>query len=144
MAATESAALIAELEGAFDGRLPERWARILRQVTELYFAYFQRLNPGQIAVFDDVFLRLMQQADAQALALLSNSLCGVSAAPRKAIRRLAFHDDVLVAGPVLRRSRGLPDQDLEEIAGARGQEFLLEIAGRQTIHASLSDKLVER
>ena len=144
MAATESAALIAELEGAFDSRLPERWPRILRQVTELYLAYVQRLNPGQIAVFDDVFLRLMQQADAQALALLSNSLCGLGTAPRKAIRRLAFHDDISVAGPVLRRSKALPDKDLIEIAGARGQEFLLEMAGRQTIEASLSDRLIER
>jgi uncharacterized protein (DUF2336 family) len=136
--------LIAELEGAFDSRLPERWARILRQVTMLFLADAHRFNEGQIALFDDVFLRLMERADAQALAFLSNDLCRASAAPRKAIRQLAFHDDVLVAGPVLRRSRGLPDKDLVDIANARGQEYLLEISGRQTVNAPLSDKLVER
>lgn len=144
MAATASAALIADLEGAFDSRLPERWARILRQVTELFLADFHRLNQDQITVFDDVFLRLIERADAQALVLLSNKLCGVSAAPRKAIHRLAFHHDVSVAGPVLRRSKGLRDKDLVEIANARGQEFLLEISGRQSIDPSLSDRLVER
>ncbi len=144
MAATESAALIAELEGAFDSRLPERWVRILRQVTKLFLADAHRLNQGQIAVFDDVFLRLIERADTPALVLLGNDLCGASAIPRMAIRRLAFHDDVLVAGPVLRRSRGLPDRDLVEIANTRGQEFLLEISGRQTVNAPLGDKLVER
>lgn len=144
MAATESAALIAELEGALDRRLPERWARILRQVTKLFLADAHRFNEAQIAVFDDVFLRLMERAETQALALLGNELCGASAVPRKAIRRLAFHDDILVAGPVLRRSRGLPDNDLVEIANVRGQQYLLEISGRQTIDAPLSDKLVER
>jgi uncharacterized protein (DUF2336 family) len=144
MAATESAALIADLEGAFDSRLPERWARILRQVTQLFLADAHRLDEAQIAVFDDVFVRLLERADTQALALLSNDLCGASAIPRKAIRRLAFHDDVMVAGPVLRRSKGLPDKDLVEIAGLRGQEYLLEISGRQTVDAPLSDRLVER
>jgi uncharacterized protein (DUF2336 family) len=144
MAATESAALIAELEGALDSRLPERWARILRQVTQLFLADAHRFNEAQIAVFDDVFLRLMQRADTQALALLGNDLCGASAVPPKAIRRLAFHDDISVAGAVLRRSTGLPDNDLVEIASARGQEYLLEICGRQTVDAPLSDELVER
>jgi uncharacterized protein (DUF2336 family) len=144
MAATEAAALIADLDGAYDSRLPERWSRILRQVTQLFLADAHRLNEAQIAVFDDVFVRLMERADTQALALLSNDLCGASAVPRKAIRRLGFHDEVLVAGPVLRRSKGLPDKDLIEIAGVRGQEYLLEISGRQTVDAALSDKLVER
>ncbi|HEX7564046.1 MAG TPA: DUF2336 domain-containing protein [Bradyrhizobium sp.] len=45
---------------------------------------------------------------------------------------------------MLRRSRGLPDNDLVEIANVRGQQYLLEISGRQTVDAPLSDKLVER
>jgi uncharacterized protein (DUF2336 family) len=144
MAATESAALIAELENAFDSRLPERWARILRQVTQLFVADAHRFNKGQIAVFDDVLLRLMERADTQALALLSNDLSRASAVPGQAVRRLAFHEDVSVAGPVLKRSKAVPDGDLIEIAGARGQQHLLEISSRQNVHAPVSDKLVER
>jgi uncharacterized protein (DUF2336 family) len=144
MAATESAALIAELEGAFDSRLPARWTRILRQVTQLFLTDADRFNERQIALFGDVFLRLMERADTPALAMLSNELCRANAAPRKVIRQLASHEDVLVAGPVLKRSKGLPDNDLVEIAAARGQEHLLEISSRQNVHAPLSDKLVER
>ena len=81
MAATESAALIAELEGALDRRLPERWARILRQVTKLFLADAHRFNEAQIAVFDDVFVRLIEPVDEKALALLSNNLSGISYPP---------------------------------------------------------------
>lgn len=144
MSATAPAALIAEFEGAVDSRSPKRWIEIMRQVTSLFLAEAHRLNEGQIAIFDEVFLRLMERTDAQALAHLSDNLSGISAAPRKAIRRLAFHHDVLVAGAVLRRSKCLLDTDLVEIANARGEQHLLEISSRQTVSASLSDKLVER
>jgi len=86
----------------------------------------------------------MERADTQALAVLSNDLCRASAVPREAIRRLAFHEHVSVAGPVLKRSKDVQDEDLIEIANACGQEYLLEISGRQTVNAPLSDKLVER
>jgi len=144
MVASVSAALIVELEGAVDSRSPERCAEMLRQVTRLFLADANRLTEGQVAVFDDVLLRLMERADEQALALLSNSLSGISTAPQKAIRQLALHGNLLVAGPVLRRSSRLLDEDLVEIANAGSQQHLLEISGRQTINASLSDKLVER
>ena len=144
MAATASAALIAELESAAESRSPERWAEILRQMTRLFLPDAHRLNETQIAVFDDVFLRLIEPADEKALAVLSNNLSGISTALRNTIRQLAFHDEVLVAGPVLRRSSHLLDKDLVEITNVRGEQHLLEISGRQTVNASLSDKLVER
>ena len=144
MAATASAALIAELESATERRSPERWAEILRQMTRLFLPNAHRLNEAQIAIFDDVFLRLIKPADEKALAILSNNLSGTSAALRNTIRQLAFHDDVLVAGPVLRRSCHLLDKDLLEIINIRGEQYLLEIAGRQTVSTSLSDRLVER
>jgi uncharacterized protein (DUF2336 family) len=144
MAATATAALIAELEGAVESRSPERWAEILRQMTTLFLADAHRLSEAQIAVFDDVFVRLMERADAQALALLSNNLSRMSVAPPNTMRQLAFHDDVLVAGSILRRSCHLLDRDLVDIANVRGEQHLLEICGRQTVSARLSDKLVER
>jgi len=144
MAATASAALIAELEGAVESRSPERWGEILRQMTTLFLADAHRLGRAQIAVFDDVFVRLMERVDAQALALLGNNLSGITAAPPNTVRQLAFHDDVSVAGAVLRRSGHLLDRDLVEIASVRGEQHLLEICGRQTVSAPLGDKLVER
>jgi uncharacterized protein (DUF2336 family) len=143
MAAT-SAALIAELVDAVEGRSPERQANILRQVTSLFLSDAHRLSESQIGVFDDVLVRLIERADASTLVVLSKNLCQASSAPRKAIRQLAFHQDATVAAPVLRKSNRLPDGDLIEIATMYGQHHLLAIAGRQTIHEPLSDPLVER
>lgn len=144
MAAIASAVLIAELEAAVESRSPERWVEILRQMTRLFLVDAHRLSAAQVDVFDEVFLRLMERADAPALAVLSTDLSGVSPAPRNTMYQLAFHDDVLVAGPVLGRSSHLQDRELVEIASACGAQHLLKIAGRQTLAAPLSDKLVER
>lgn len=142
--AAPSAALIAELDEAVDGRSPERRADILRQVTSLFLSDAHRLSESQIGVFDDVLIRLIERADTSTLVLLSNDLCQASSAPRKAIRKLAFHQDASVAAPVLKRSNRLSDDDLVEIANTCGQQHLLAISGRQTIHESLSDPLVKR
>jgi uncharacterized protein (DUF2336 family) len=142
--AAASATLIAELDEAVDGRSPEQRAEILRQVTNLFLSDAHRLSESQIGVFDDVLIRLIVRADTRTLVLLSNNLCQASSPPRKAIRQLAFHEDASIAAPVLKRSNHLPDKDLVEIANTCGQQHLLAIAGRQTIHESLSDPLVER
>jgi uncharacterized protein (DUF2336 family) len=144
MAAAASDALITELESVLGNGSPERWARILQQVTRLFLTEADRLNQAQIAIFDDVLVRLMARVDTQALALLSNNLFGVGAVPCRATHQLAFHYNVLVAGPILRRSKALPDEDLINIVNIRSQEHLLEICGRQTVSVPLSDKLIER
>lgn len=144
MAASESAALIAELKGASERRSPERWSEILRQIASLFLIDAHRLTDAQIVIFDAVFLQLVERVDAQTLAFLSDNLSGVSAAPPNTMRRLAFHDDILVAGPVLRRSNHLTNGSLVEIANLRSEKHMLEIAGRQTVSASVSDELVAR
>jgi uncharacterized protein (DUF2336 family) len=144
MTAELPTALTAELEGVFNSRSPERRTHILHQMTKLFLIESDRLNDELIAIFDEVLLRLMEQANTQALAMLSNNLCSVSAVPSKTVRQLAFHHDVTVAGPILRRSAALLDKDLLEVADTRSPEHLIEICGRQTVSMPLGDKLVER
>lgn len=144
MAASESAALIAELEGASERRSPERWSAILGQITSLFLTDAYRFTNAQIALFDTVFLQLVERVDKQTLVLLSDKLSGISAAPPDTIRRLAFDNDISVAGPVLRRSNHLTDEHLVGIANLRSEEHMLEIASRQTVNASVSEELVAR
>jgi hypothetical protein len=113
-------------------------------MTGLFLAEAHRLNEVQMDLFDDVFLRLMKWADAQALALLSDNLSELSAAPRKTVLELASHGDISIAGAVLRKSSRLLDKDLLEIIGLRGEQHLLEISSRRTVIASLGDALAER
>ena len=144
MPATASADLIAELDAAVHNRSPARRTELLRRITKLLLFDADRLNEIQIGLFDDVLVRLIRSVEAGTLGQLSNSLSQLNIAPREAVRQLGFHEDVLVAGPVLRKSRRLSEEDLIEIVGTRGQQHLLAISGRQTLSEPLSDMLVER
>ena len=144
MTVAASAALIAELDKAVNGRSPQRRVEILRKVTKLFLSDADRFNEAQIGVFDDVLVCLIERVEAQVLAQLSSNLSAVGLAPKEAVRQLAFHEDASVAGPVLSKSRRLSEQDLISIANMRGQRHLLAISGRETIDESVSDVLVKR
>jgi len=144
MTAIAPALLMAELDDAINDRSPTRRVEILRQVTNLLVSDVERLNPGQIDVFDGVLVRLIERAEIRTLAQRSRSMAGLTLAPRDAVRKLAFHEDAAVAAPVLRKSARVSDGDLIEIADIRGQEHLLAISGRETLNETLSDLLVVR
>jgi uncharacterized protein (DUF2336 family) len=59
-------------------------------------------------------------------------------------RRLAGHDDIEVAGPVLRHSVVLSENDLVEVAQNKGQLHLEAIANRSQVSERVSDILVDR
>ena len=65
-------------------------------------------------------------------------------APLETIRRLAFHNDALVAAPVLRHSSRVSEKDLAEVAKTLGQQHLLAIAERQLLNETLTDTLMRR
>jgi len=73
MTATAPAALIAELDDAINDRSPARRIEILRQVTSLFLSDVDRLNAGQIDVFDDVLVRLIERAEVPTLVQLSSN-----------------------------------------------------------------------
>jgi uncharacterized protein (DUF2336 family) len=144
MTATASAALIADLDKAVNGRSPQRRAEILRKVAKLFVSDAERFNEAQIDVFDDVLVRLIERVEAKVLAQLSGNLAAIGSAPKAAVRQLAFHEDASVAAPVLRNSKQLSEQDLISVAHVCGQQHLLAISGRETLNESLSDVLVKR
>ena len=133
--------LRAELNGAEkDG--PEHDAKILGQVTNLFLSNVDHLTQSQIAAVDGVLAQLVGRVEAATVVHLSESLSTLDRAPRQTIRTLAFHDDPLVAAPVLRKSVCLPDKDLLEIAKSRGQQHLLAISDRKTLNEALTDALM--
>jgi hypothetical protein len=136
-------ALIAELDSV-GGLSSERRAEILRQVTKLFSSDADRFSESQIAVFDDVILRLIEHVEERTLTQLSHRLSEIGLAPRNTVRQLAFHEDALVAAPLLRKSNRLSEQDILQIAVERGQQHLIAIAARQTINEALSEVLAVR
>ena len=95
-----SAALLSELD-AIDGWPPERWAEVLHRVTKFFLSHAEGLTAHQIALFDDVFVRLMDRADGELLAQMSQQLTEAKCTLPQATRRLALHEDESVSLPIL-------------------------------------------
>jgi uncharacterized protein (DUF2336 family) len=141
--ATESLLLIDELEQTLasgDGRDCEK---MLARVADLFMAGSRRYSDEQIALFDDVLLRLAAEIEMQARAKLAQQLAYVDNAPPKLIRSFAFDDAIDVARPVLARSARLSDADLVN-AASKSQEHLHAIGQRHQLSEAVTDVLVER
>ena len=138
------AALISELEDAVATGSPERRIDILRRVTHLFVVDSERLSEDQIRVFDSVLVHLIQKIEAKVLAQLSTSLAKLKSAPPEVVRRLARDDNIAVAWPVLANSVRLSQEDIIEIAQAKGQSHLLAISGRTSLSPAVTDVLIRR
>ena len=141
---TAAASLIPELEGALQSASAERRARTLHQITSLFLNGADQYTEEHVALFDDVFIRLIEEIEIKARAELSRRIAPVSNAPVGAVRRLARDDHISVAGPVLEQSPRLLEDDLVEIARSKGQGHLLAISGRSSIAEAVTDELVRR
>lgn len=130
-----------ELNGAEKGG-PEHDAEIFGQVTDLFLSNVDHLSESQINSVDGVLAGLIGRVEATMLVDLSEDLSAIAAAPRQTIRALAFHDDPLVATPVLRRSSGLAEADLLEIVHSGRQQHLLAICDRKVLSEKLTDALM--
>ncbi len=136
--------LIAELDDAIKSGSKDKRVATLRRITDLFVAEADRLNDNQIEVFDDVLGRLIERIEARVLAELSRRLAPINNAPLDVVRRLAGHDDIAVAEPVLSQSTRLNDHDLIEIAHTKTQAHLLAISTRPRIAAPVTDALLRR
>ncbi len=143
MPATRSE-LLDELELAIQGGSAEKRLQTLRRVTDLFLGGADSFNDEQIGVFDDVLGHLIRKIEARALIELSVRLAPIDNAPIEAIRQLARHDAIAVAGPVLAESARLTTADLVEIAKTKGQGHLLAISGRRELGETVTDILLER
>jgi len=137
-------ALIDDLEAAVQTGSQERRVEILRHVTDLFVGNAANFNNQQVDMFDDVLAHLTKQVESKVLAEIGERLAPVENAPNAMIQRLAHHDEIAVAGPVLAQSPRLSDGDLIEIAKTKGQKHLGAISERARIAAVVTDILVER
>jgi uncharacterized protein (DUF2336 family) len=136
--------LISEIECAVQRGSPAKRADALRSVTDLFLGTADRLNEEQVALFGDVIGHLINQIEIMALIELGERLAPVANAPAEVIGRLARHDNIAVAGPVLALSEQLTTADLVEIAGSCGQAHLLAMSSRKRLDQPVTDVLVRR
>ena len=144
---------IDEVETAINTGTAEKRLETIKRVTDLFLSSTTNFTGEQIELFDNVLERLIKTIEIRAiadvgarmaLAEVSAQLAPVSRAPPAAVRRLARHDEIAVAGPVLMESARLSAEDLIEIADTRGEQHLLAIAGRWWLKEVITDALLAR
>jgi uncharacterized protein (DUF2336 family) len=136
--------LIDELESAVAGEDISRRAHVLQRVTDLFVANSGQLSEAQIALFDDVMVRLLNEIDTKARAGFGELVAGMEITPAAVVRELALDDSIDVAGPILTRLEGIGADVLMEGAMTKSQDHLLAISRRRQLPGSLTDVLVER
>src|SRR5262249_41803851 len=131
----------------------QKCAETAQRVTALFLASAERYSDEQIALFGDVFERLINTIELRALAdigarialaELSAQLAPLPQAPSSVIGRLARHEEIDIARPVLTESPKLGSDDLVEIARSRGGKHLIAVAGRWWLQEIVTDALLAR
>ena len=139
-------AVLAELDSALPEK-PDSWrSAALRQIVDLLLGGAEFYSPEQVALFDEVIVRLIKNMDRQQLAELSNRLAPLANAPLKVIGSLARHADIAVSAPILEGAKALPDVDIVEIADKDRVDanLLTKIAGREQLGTAVTDVLLKR
>jgi len=136
--------IIREIDNAIEQSSGERRAHMARRLTDLFLLNLDKYSEEEIALIDDVFIRLVATIEESSRALLATRLGPVSKAPPKIINALARDDAIFVASPVLMYSETLDDLTLIECAKSKSQHHLLAISRRKTLPETITDLLVER
>jgi len=132
------------LDGIVRGADPKRQTEAARRIAELFFQDAATLRPKQVELLDEILIDLVPRAELVARAELAERLSLFDNAPRSLVRRLARESELLVAGPLLRRSPVLDEELLLEIAQAKGQGHLLAMSERPQLSPDLTDVMLRR
>ncbi len=103
-----------------------------------------RYSEDEIWTFGEVIGRLADEIEVAARAQLAKQLARFDQAPVNIIHKLAFDDEIEVAGPILRESERLEPYALIANACIKSQTHLLAISKRKSIDETVTDELVTR
>jgi uncharacterized protein (DUF2336 family) len=150
---THGQSIVDEIEAAIHAGSTEKRLDTARRVTDLFLASAGSFSSEQVEVFDNVLERLIKTIELRsiadisarmALAEISAQLAPIAQAPPSVIGHLARHDEIAIAGPVLRESPRLSEEDLVEIAATKGEQHLLAVSGRWWLKEVVTDALLAR
>ena len=145
--------IVDEIEAAIHAGSTEKRLDTARRVTGLFLTSAGSFSNEQIELFDNVLARLIKTIELRsiadisarmALAEISVQLAPIAQAPPSVIGHLARHDEIDIAGPVLREFARLSEADLIEIAETKGEQHLLAVSGRWWLKEVVTDALLAR
>ena len=132
------------LDGLIAGKGIGHRADALRRITNLFVSISGNISDDQVALFDTVMVKLVEEIDVSARATFSSRIASMSDTPPDVVRMLALDDDIEVAEPVLTNSGRLDEATLVEGAGGKSQDHLLAISRRTSLPEVVTDVLVDR
>ncbi len=150
---THGQSIVDEIESAIHTGSTEKRLDAAKRVTGLFLTSAGSFSSEQIELFDNVLARLIKTIELRsiadisarmALAEISVQLAPIAQAPPSVIGHLARHDEIDIAGPVLRESARLSEADLIEIAETKGEQHLLAVSGRWWLKEVVTDALLAR
>jgi uncharacterized protein (DUF2336 family) len=141
---TAAASLIPGLDDIVRHSDPARRAEAAQRISELFFEDAGKLRASHVALFGDILVDLVPYVETVARAELAERFSLITNAPRALVGQFAREIEILVAGPVLRRSPVLDEDVLLEVARLKGQPHLLAMAERSTLSTGLTDVMVRR
>ena len=121
-----------------------RRADAILKISDLFLHGAARFSADQVKLFDGVLSRLVPQTDIEARGKLAERLCNLENAPPQLIELLVRDDDIMIAGPLLRRSPQVSDPTLVDIAQEKAQTHLLAMSERPTLLPVVTDVIVRR
>lgn len=139
---SEDNSFLRDLDEAVSRGTPESRKRALWHTTDLMIA--GSYSDDEIWTFGEVIGRLADEIEVAARAHLAQRLASFDRAPVNIIHKLAFDDEIEVAGPVLRESERLEPYALVANVCLKGQTHMLAISERKSIDESVTDVLVTR
>ena len=141
---TVAASLIPGLDEILKQGDPKRLGEAARRITELFLLGAPKLLPDHVDLFDGILIDLVPHTETAARADLAERLSVLRNAPRALVGQLAREDEILIAGPLLRRSPLIDEAALVEIARIQGQGHLLAMSERATLSPDLTEIIVRR
>ncbi|MET4386897.1 uncharacterized protein (DUF2336 family) [Bradyrhizobium sp. F1.4.3] len=123
---------------------PKRRGEIARAIAQLFFQDAAKLRPDLVELFDNLLIDLVPHAELASRTDLAERFSQLDNAPPRLVGQLARENEIMVAGPLLRRSPVLDEAALVDIARLKGQGHLLAMTERPTLSAQITDVLVER
>lgn len=141
---TPATALVPGLDEIVRQGDPKRLAEAARRISELFLTGAANFRPDHVDLFDGILIDLVPHTETAARADLAERLSVLGNAPRALVGQLAREDEILIAGPLLRRSPVIDEAALVEIARLKGQGHLLAMSERPTLSSDLTDVIVNR
>jgi uncharacterized protein (DUF2336 family) len=141
---TAATSLIPGLEEIIRGGDPKRRADAARRIADLFLQGAANFRAEHIDLFDGVLIGLVPQTEIAARAELAERLSLLTNAPRGLVGQLAREDEIVIAGPLLRRSPLIDELALIEIARTKSQEHLLAMTERPALSPGLTDVIIRR